>query len=60
MVYSNNQIHFDPTSCIGCQMCYTACFIAIIRWDADKTKPHFTYTVDCEQCHYRVLCCTRN
>lgn len=60
MVYSDNQIKFDGTHCIGCQLCYKACFVDVIRWDADNKKPTFPYMEDCEHCSYCEIVCPKH
>lgn len=36
MIYTNHKIEFDESKCVGCQICYKACFVDVIRWDAEK------------------------
>ena len=50
MIYTNHKIQFDPEKCVGCKMCYKACFVDVIRWDEEKKKPVFKYVEDCEHC----------
>lgn len=59
MVYSNNKINFDASKCIGCQMCYKACFVDVIRWDEAAKKPTFPYMEDCEHCNYCEVVCPK-
>lgn len=59
MVYSNNKIKFDASQCIGCQQCYQACFVDVIRWDAEAKKPVFKYVEDCEHCNYCEIVCPK-
>lgn len=60
MVYSNNKIEFNPSDCIGCKMCYKACFVDVIRWDEEKKQPVFQYPEDCEHCSYCEIVCKKN
>lgn len=50
MINTNHKIKFDETKCVGCKMCYKACFVDVIRWDDEKKKPVFKYVEDCEHC----------
>ncbi|MBR4057428.1 MAG: 4Fe-4S dicluster domain-containing protein, partial [Oscillospiraceae bacterium] len=52
MIFTNHRIEFDPEKCVGCQLCYKACFVDVIRWDAEAKKPVFKYVEDCEHCFY--------
>jgi Fe-S-cluster-containing dehydrogenase component len=27
MIYTNHKIEFDESKCVGCQICYKACFV---------------------------------
>ena len=51
MIYTNHKIEFDESKCVGCQICYKACFVDVIRWDAEKRRPIFKYVEDCEHCN---------
>ena len=31
MIYTNHKIEFDESKCVGCQICYKACFVDVIR-----------------------------
>ena len=41
MIYINHKIEFDESKCVGCQICYKACFVDVIRWDAEKKTSDF-------------------
>ncbi len=43
MIHTNHRIEYRPDNCIGCQLCFQACFIDVIRWDAEKKQPVFKY-----------------
>ncbi|MBR6404887.1 MAG: 4Fe-4S binding protein [Lachnospiraceae bacterium] len=60
MIYTNHRIEFDPDRCVGCQMCYKACFVDVIRWDAENRKPVFKYVEDCEHCFCCMSVCRRD
>jgi ferredoxin len=53
MIDTKHQIKFDPASCVGCMLCYKACFIDVIRWNEESKRPEFKYVEDCERC----FCC---
>ncbi|BAK46106.1 hypothetical protein CXIVA_01390 [Clostridium sp. SY8519] len=59
MIDTNHKIEFNPESCIGCQICYKACFVDVIRWDEEKRRPVFQYVEDCEHCEYCEAKCPK-
>ena len=38
MINTKHRIEFYPEKCVGCQQCYKACFVDVIRWDAEKSS----------------------
>lgn len=59
MIHTKHVINFNPENCVGCKMCYKACFIDVIRWDEEKKQPIFKYVEDCEHCNYCEVSCKR-
>ena len=59
MIHTRHRIEFDPTNCVGCQLCYKACFVDVIRWDAENKHPIFKYVEDCEHCNYCMASCKK-
>lgn len=60
MIDTNHKIEFNSEECIGCKLCYKACFVDVIRWDAETKRPIFKYIEDCEHCNYCEIVCTKN
>lgn len=60
MIGTNHKIEFEPEKCVGCQLCYKACFVDVIRWDAEHKKPVFKYVEDCEHCFCCMSVCHRD
>ncbi|MBR4953614.1 MAG: 4Fe-4S binding protein [Oscillospiraceae bacterium] len=60
MINTSHKIEFYPEKCVGCQLCYKACFVDVIRWDAENKKPVFKYVEDCEHCFYCEFVCKRD
>lgn len=58
-IFTNHKIEFDPAKCVGCGLCYKACFVDVIRWDAENRKPVFKYVEDCEHCFYCQSVCKK-
>ena len=52
MIRTKHVIEFSPEKCVGCGLCYKACFVDVIRWDAQAKRPLFKYVKDCEHCFY--------
>lgn len=59
-IYTNHEIQFSPEKCVGCKLCYKACFVDVIRWDEENRKPVFQYAGDCEHCFYCQAVCARD
>lgn len=60
MINTNHRIEFDPSRCVGCKLCYKACFVDVIRWDEASKKPVFKYVEDCEHCFFCQSVCRKD
>ena len=60
VIKTNHKIEFYPEKCVGCGLCYKACFVDVIRWDAEAKKPLFLYVNDCEHCFYCEAVCNKD
>jgi NAD-dependent dihydropyrimidine dehydrogenase PreA subunit len=45
-----DRIQIDLDVCNGCKMCVGACFVDVIRWDAEEERPVAAYPEDCVWC----------
>lgn len=52
-----NTIILDNEKCSGCKTCYKACWLDVIRWDADSHRPVIEYPEDCVECNYCEISC---
>lgn len=52
-----NKIIVNRELCKGCKDCFEACFIDIIKWDAEAKKPVIAYPQECVQCMYCEINC---
>ncbi|NLL38036.1 MAG: 4Fe-4S dicluster domain-containing protein [Clostridiales bacterium] len=59
MIDTKHEIIFRPEQCVGCGLCYKACFVDVIRWDAENRRPIFKYVEDCEHCFYCESVCKK-
>ncbi len=57
---ANHKINFNPSTCIGCKVCYKSCFVDVIRWDENKKLPVFKYVEDCVHCTYCEALCPKD
>lgn len=53
-----NIIKFD-SNCIGCKICYKACWLDVIRWDEEENRPVSAYPEDCVDCNYCEISCPK-
>ena len=60
MIHTNHAIRYDADKCVGCKLCYKACFVDVIRWDEEKKRPVFKYVDDCEHCFYCAAVCAKD
>ncbi len=54
-----NTINVDQDKCIGCKMCYKACWLDVIRWDDKAKKPVIAYPKDCVECNFCEISCPK-
>jgi len=59
MIRTNHKIEYDSEKCVGCKLCYKACFVDVIRWDDETNRPVFKYISDCEHCFYCEAVCAK-
>lgn len=52
-----NQILIDLESCSGCETCYKACFMDVLRWDDAAKRPIVAYPEDCVECNMCEVAC---
>jgi NAD-dependent dihydropyrimidine dehydrogenase PreA subunit len=54
-----NTIIVNNELCNGCKICFKACFIDVIKWDATTKRPVIAYPEECVQCMFCELTCTQ-
>ena len=59
MINTSHRIEYAEEKCVGCGLCYKACFVDVIRWDSEKKRPVFKYIEDCEHCFYCMSVCPK-
>ena len=59
MLHTRHKIEYNPENCVGCKLCYKACFIDVIRWDEEKKQPIFKYVDECAHCNYCMASCRK-
>lgn len=52
-----NSFVLDETKCTGCRTCYKACWLDVIRWDEEKSRPTFPYAQECVECNFCEISC---
>jgi len=52
-----NVIKVDEAACNGCKACYKACWLDVIRWNAETDRPVIAYPEDCVECNYCEISC---
>ena len=55
-----NQIIIDKDKCIGCQTCYQACWLDVIRWDEEANQPVVKYARECAECNWCEIACKQD
>jgi NAD-dependent dihydropyrimidine dehydrogenase PreA subunit len=56
---ANHKVIVNQEKCIGCKICYKACFVDVIRWDEENKKPIIAYPKDCVHCTYCEALCPK-
>ena len=54
-----NTIIVNKEQCIGCKICFKACFIDVIKWDEAAKRPIIKYPEECVQCMFCELNCPK-
>jgi NAD-dependent dihydropyrimidine dehydrogenase PreA subunit len=52
-----NTIVVDREKCVGCKLCYRACWRDVIRWDEKENVPRGVYMEDCAECNWCEIIC---
>jgi NAD-dependent dihydropyrimidine dehydrogenase PreA subunit len=55
-----NIIKVDSGKCIGCKICYKACWLDVIRWDDENKRPIVAYAEDCVECNLCEVNCPKD
>jgi NAD-dependent dihydropyrimidine dehydrogenase PreA subunit len=51
-------VNIDMEKCTGCQDCYLACFVDVIRWNDAEDRPIVKYPEECVACNQCELACS--
>ncbi len=54
-----NTIIVDDKLCNGCKICFKACFIDVIKWNAKTRRPIIAYPEECVQCMFCEVVCKK-
>lgn len=58
-VREKTEIVFDYDKCIGCRICYNACFADVIGWDKEQNRPVCAHPEECAVCTYCEIRCPK-
>lgn len=58
-VREKTEIVFDYDKCIGCRICYNACFADVIGWDKENNRPVCANPEECAVCTYCEIRCPK-
>lgn len=54
------EIKIKLDDCIGCKICFQACFADVIRWDEEKKQPVVKYPEECAVCTWCEIRCPKH